>query len=844
MRKITLILMSLFLTIGAMAQLSTEKYYKIKNVAADKFLTVVGNNTNLKLNGTTFFKLEDAGEGKFYIKSISKDGDKTATFYIKAENWNFCATTTEENKTPFTISNVDGEAENVYSLYQNTASYTGYAGTDSQDADASVYCNKAIDQNGKWAFEEVGFAKTPETGKQYRLRSAYDGMYMECVDFAKTSGEGAFQLKYKSLNSGQIFELEAANEGKYYLKTKQNETTYYVKVASWNFLAHESEKAEFTIATTDDEWSIHSLHQTSDYSGYAGNINDATDGTKIYCNQPELKKNTTWFFEEVNDVIANITYIYKWNENEIGRETIAGLVGNVYPAYKSIPFGYRAANKSGWVTGDETVVVNCEDNLPFEYATSVNEISKWYFLRMHCNYPSYIQDNNSGTLPYVYDNSVTNDNTRDNYAWGFVGDPISGFIVVNKATQKAITSNGDGDATTANIDNATKWLVKASTERPNNASFFTLKYPSGSNYLNANAPAGKIKHWSKADGGSTINVETYTPQATETLSWSGTNVEMWGDALGLANYPAIAVNEGANGNDVHYATKELVLTGARKISATFRYSSGSCALKILGVDIVDANNNIIAGDYHSGSTGNSSSNNTYTINVADAGTYTMRFYVWTNETERLNDTNGNISISFEEIVANQFSYNVTFAADYATLYLGYKVAIPAGVEAYVLTGVNPTWVELTQLNNIIPANTAVILKGTANSSYNFNYTSDEAEDVKINYLEGSIADRYVQGDAYVLGIPEGETEPALCKAALNKVDNTSFKNNANKAYLPVASGAAMSASLRFDFGGTTGIEEVEIRNEKEEIYDLTGRRVNEITKAGVYIIGGRKILVK
>ena len=44
---------------------------------------------------------------------------------------------------------------------------------------------------------------------------------------------------------------------------------------------------------------------------------------------------------------------------------------------------------------------------------------------------------------------------------------------------------------------------------------------------------------------------------------------------------------------------------------------------------------------------------------------------------------------------------------------------------------------------------------------------------------------------------------------------------------------------------TTGIEEVKGENGKvKTIYDLTGRQVNEITKAGIYIVNGKKVLVK
>ena len=45
--------------------------------------------------------------------------------------------------------------------------------------------------------------------------------------------------------------------------------------------------------------------------------------------------------------------------------------------------------------------------------------------------------------------------------------------------------------------------------------------------------------------------------------------------------------------------------------------------------------------------------------------------------------------------------------------------------------------------------------------------------------------------------------------------------------------------------GTTGVEEVETENgEVKVIYDLTGRRVQETVKGGIYIINGKKVLVK
>ena len=46
-------------------------------------------------------------------------------------------------------------------------------------------------------------------------------------------------------------------------------------------------------------------------------------------------------------------------------------------------------------------------------------------------------------------------------------------------------------------------------------------------------------------------------------------------------------------------------------------------------------------------------------------------------------------------------------------------------------------------------------------------------------------------------------------------------------------------------GNDTGVNEVKCQNgEGKAIYDLTGRRVERITSPGVYIVDGKKVLIK
>ena len=64
---------------------------------------------------------------------------------------------------------------------------------------------------------------------------------------------------------------------------------------------------------------------------------------------------------------------------------------------------------------------------------------------------------------------------------------------------------------------------------------------------------------------------------------------------------------------------------------------------------------------------------------------------------------------------------------------------------------------------------------------------------------------------------------------------------------PMGSWEGLNETYVFTFDGssiTTGIDNVEGENGVNVIYDLTGRKIENITKAGIYIINGKKVLVK
>lgn len=170
-------------------------------------------------------------------------------------------------------------------------------------------------------------------------------------------------------------------------------------------------------------------------------------------------------------------------------------------------------------------------------------------------------------------------------------------------------------------------------------------------------------------------------------------------------------------------------------------------------------------------------------------------------------------------------------------------------------------VPLVEASYYIPANSAAILKGKGTFVFTRmteEWRYPEADAIwDNNNLKGSSVNTYVAEDAYILSAPEGVESIGLYQVLLNKDANgangtTHFLNNAGKAYIlaedlgnPTTTGT--SSTVRFSFGGeTTAIESVLDNgvNTNAPIYDLSGRRVANAVKGGIYIQNGKKVYIK
>ena len=238
----------------------------------------------------------------------------------------------------------------------------------------------------------------------------------------------------------------------------------------------------------------------------------------------------------------------------------------------------------------------------------------------------------------------------------------------------------------------------------------------------------------------------------------------------------------------------------------------------------------------------------WTVEIAETGVATVKAGEVTRNWLRFNNSNnpkifsaygnGQTDVSIYKVditTVEDYILNVT-KAGWATLYLGYNVIIPENVNCYVIDKIDGTVAHLKDVTGVLPANTAVIIEAEE-GEYTFEVTEETA--TIENVMEGTLKNEYITKEAYVLGKVDGVV--GLYKADMK---GGVWLNNANKAYLP-KSAANGAASYSFAFGeGTTAVENVEVEDTVKTIYDLTGRRVEEISAPGIYIVNGKKVLVK
>ncbi len=207
---------------------------------------------------------------------------------------------------------------------------------------------------------------------------------------------------------------------------------------------------------------------------------------------------------------------------------------------------------------------------------------------------------------------------------------------------------------------------------------------------------------------------------------------------------------------------------------------------------------------------------------------------------------------FNGVDVEETGYNLAVSvAGYATYFNSAKAfTMPFGATGYV-------WydgkIELAYNPAAdVPANEPLVIKAAA-GNYPLWFTSSTKVTWKsdgMNALEGTdVATDITDDDTYYFyGLSlNASSDPASVGFYWMNPTGAAFTNGAHKAYLKLDKNTFVGSQAvnGFPFNGTTtGIEQIEAgADAKNTIYDLSGRRVNKAAK-GIYILNGKKVLVK
>ena len=188
------------------------------------------------------------------------------------------------------------------------------------------------------------------------------------------------------------------------------------------------------------------------------------------------------------------------------------------------------------------------------------------------------------------------------------------------------------------------------------------------------------------------------------------------------------------------------------------------------------------------------------------------------------------------------------AAGYATLYYGDKnLVVPDGVEAFAITveGSSMTKSQVYAAGDVIPQGTGVLLQASK-GDYVFDVTSEAGTAATDNMLRGSDEEEETTGgDVYLMLSLNAKSDPSSVGFYYGAADGGPFVNGAHKAYLALT--AEQVAGAKYVWFDTTGISAVEaVENNNSDVYTVTGVQVNkrfDLPK-GIYVVGGKKIVVK
>ncbi|MBO4892992.1 MAG: InlB B-repeat-containing protein [Prevotella sp.] len=201
--------------------------------------------------------------------------------------------------------------------------------------------------------------------------------------------------------------------------------------------------------------------------------------------------------------------------------------------------------------------------------------------------------------------------------------------------------------------------------------------------------------------------------------------------------------------------------------------------------------------------------------------------------------------------ATQTPATVTMAASgYATFYDSEKsYALPEGLKALVVTAGNQDKLTYEELKDAIPANTAVMLQGEKDKTYELTVTKAEAyvgQNLLVGSDEATLTYALIKMPCVFYKLAYGPSNTKYAKTFgwyWGAEDGAAFEIEGHKAWLAIPVTATTARAYPINEAPTGIALPTADSDATEEIYNLNGQRVAAPAK-GLYIRNNKKIIIK
>lgn len=263
---------------------------------------------------------------------------------------------------------------------------------------------------------------------------------------------------------------------------------------------------------------------------------DGVNGLKVAggtggCSQWTLRE-----YDKPDIVEITVNYSFTYEGKEFDTQSVKVLEGYDFPGFKALPLGVVATKPTGKVTAEnanQTIEVTVDNSqLPFVPAADYNSIEHWYYMNIRDDGPTYAYYDS--TVEFIKADASDYDKTqKDKYSWAFIGNPIDGFSIVNRAAGEAmLLSSPKAPTGDKNLDEVARMVTPAAEYNGNKV--WTIM-PT----MHGNAPTGAfyIQHPTEA-------AYAFNRQGVEGINalayWTGRDT---GSALQVVERPMGAVAE-------------------------------------------------------------------------------------------------------------------------------------------------------------------------------------------------------------------------------------------------------------------------------------------------------------